>query len=68
MRWGFVGYSDGKGAAQKALTAVVATVEDTAVGAAKEAANAATDLANAVNAPLDAALAGMGVNFAFRPG
>jgi RHS repeat-associated protein len=48
--------------------AAVQVAKDTVVGGAKEAANTVIDLANLINAPIDAGLAKLGINFSFGQG
>jgi RHS repeat-associated protein len=48
--------------------AALQVAKDTIVGAAKEGANTVINLANLVNAPIDAGLAKLGINFSFGQG
>ncbi|MGC1629939.1 MAG: RHS repeat-associated core domain-containing protein, partial [Candidatus Acidiferrales bacterium] len=54
--------------AQAQSNPVLQVIEDTAVGAAKETANTVIDLANLINAPIDATLAKLDINFSFGQG
>jgi RHS repeat-associated protein len=50
------------------LSSAGQVAKDTVIGTAKEAANAVIDLANLINAPIDASLAKLGINFSFGQG
>jgi len=58
----------GTNAAANILKQTGQVLKDTAVGVTKELSNELTGLANAVNAPIDAALAKLGVGFDFGQG